>query len=165
MLRVFETIWYGVTEEEVISDDLVEFVEKQMRKGERFNIKSVPPGINPAEIPHAIIAYNQHYGGFISDPGLSIRGCIGVDPDHGRLVYNPQDPAFFDQRDAIHFTTPQDRYVRAEFSEVLAAFAEEGYGLFKFFPRRPGDSLLRQYREGGFQVGERIDLERFLNME
>lgn len=162
LMQVFECLLFGTLPEEVISEDLVAFVEDQIGSGATFKIKSVPKGTDPATITNGLIGYYPPYGiAYLSHPDAE-SGLTAIDIKNKRLIHARKGTPFFNQRDAFVYATPEHRYVRETFPEVLKEFQNNGYGTFEFLPEGIGDSLIRHKNFEGIQIGRGLHLNDLL---
>jgi hypothetical protein len=141
-MEVFHSILHGQVPDEKVSDDLVRFVEARIQAEEQFHVKSVPKGKDPVQdVGNGTLGYFPHYGvAFIANPEKD-RGNIGIDPANKRLVLNPDEAAFHHQRDSYVFAYQELLLVRPGFPQVIQEFEGRGYGLWKFGPKQPGQTL------------------------
>ncbi|MBI2208608.1 hypothetical protein HYU50_03865 [Candidatus Woesearchaeota archaeon] len=166
-MNVLQCVLWGFTPEEVISNDLIEFVEREFRKKETLRIKSVPEKTDPAKITSAVIGYYSPYGiVYISNPERlnSVRsgGLSGIDFDNKRIVFSPNDGAFYDQRDAVVYVTNFNTYVRDGYMEVLMEFQKRGFKFYEFAPRGIGDGLIRYKSPQQIPFGNQISLDKLV---
>ena len=161
-MLVYKCMLFGYLPEEVISSDLVNFVEMKVKAGEGFKLKSVPEGTNPAPIHEGLIGFYAHYGmAFLSSPDHEY-GLSAIDTDSKRIIYTPNEPAFYRQRDAYVYFQPGSLYIRESYAGVLREFAARGYRLFEFSPQGPGDYIIRHRNPAQLTVGAEIPLEKLL---
>lgn len=158
-MRVYQCLLYGYLPEEVVSENLVDFVEMMVAEQRTFKVKSVPTNSNPAQITKGIVGYYSPYGmAYLSDPD-SERGIVGIDSDHKRLVLSPTETPFYDQRDSVVYCTPEHTYIRENYKKVLNEFVLKGYKLFPFIPHRAGDYLIRHINFDNVQLGLELYLD------
>ncbi|MBI2580519.1 hypothetical protein HYV85_01790 [Candidatus Woesearchaeota archaeon] len=127
--------------EEVVSKDLVGYVETAIKKSDAFTVQVILDGTDPRRAGWAIGFY-PHYGmAFISDPN-SLSGLSAIDVDNRRLVFNKNESAFRYQRDAFVYIRPGNTYVRKPYKAVLEEFLAKGYTIVEFAQQQPGENIM-----------------------
>jgi len=161
-MEVIACIVYGVSPEKVVSHDLVQFVETNIKEGKTFKVKSVAEGQDPSIVQSGVIGFYARYGiAYISNPDNPV-GLIGIDPEGKRLVVNPNETAFYKQRDSYVYATERHIYVRQGYEEVLREFEANGYTFHEFVPGFVGDRLIRHKSPESLPVGRSLRLEELL---
>lgn len=156
---VYQCLSYGYLPEEIVSDNLVDFVERMVEEQRTFKVKSVPENTNPAHITKGVVGYYPRYGlAYLSDPD-SERGIVGIDAERKRLVFSPTETPFYDQRDSVVYFTPEHMYIRENYKKALKEFKQRGYKMFPFIPQRAGDSLIRHINFDKVQLGLEFHLD------
>jgi len=144
--------------EEVVSDNLIAYIEAQILKHSAFSIKSVPEGTNPARLTTRLVGYYPPYGiAYLSNPNAE-AGLTGIGIATKRLVYSAHESSFFSARDAIVYSTGLERYIREGFKEVLEEFQFAGYKAYAYVPQRPGDYLSRHKDFSTVKIGAELRL-------
>ena len=158
IMQVYECLLWGVIPERIISDSLVDFVEDQVARKLAFKVKSVPEGTNPVTITNGLIGYYPPYGiAYLSNPNAE-TGLTGIDVGNKRLIHAKNETPFFKHRDSIVYSTPEHRYVREDYIEVLKEFQTEGYRVFRYIPKGIGDTLMRYKNFSEVQIGEELHI-------
>ena len=157
-MKVYQCLLWGYLPEEVVSENLVDFVERMVAEQRTFKVKSVPENTDPAPITNGVVGYYPRYGmAYLSDPDSRI-GLTGLDVEHKRLVFSHNESPFFNQRDSIVYATPENTYVRENYKRVLEEFKQKDYRIFPFVPQRIGDALIRHTNFDNVRVGLELQL-------
>jgi hypothetical protein len=152
-MRVYQCLLFGFIPEEVVSDSIVDFVERMVTRQRIFKVKSVPENSDPARITKGIAGYYPSYGmAYLSDPDTKV-GLTGIDIEQKRLVVSSTDAPFFDHRDSIVYSTPENTYIRGNYRQVLEEFKQRGYRMFPFVSQSIGDSLIRHRNFDKIKLG------------
>jgi hypothetical protein len=161
-MRVYECLVWGKTPEQFVSDSLVEFVERCVFEGSTFKVKSVPENTDPARITSGLAGYYPPYGvAYLSDPD-SENGLIGIDTARKKLIFSRYESPFFNQRDSVVYSTPENRFVREGFFDAVKEFKSNGYRIFCFLPQRSGDHLARYHNLHEVSVKAELTLAELL---
>ena len=97
---------FGITPEEIISENLIEHVETAVKERSGFLIKIVAEGVNPALILKGALGFYPRYGmAFVSNPDKD-SGLSAIDVTKKRLIFNPNQSAFHSQRDSVVYIVP-----------------------------------------------------------
>lgn len=159
-MKVIECNLYGIIPEEVVSSDLVKFVEENLDRTS-FKIKSVPENIDPAIIQEGVIGFCSLYGiPYLSNPKQKI-GIGGIDCFNKRIVFASNESAFFEQRDAIVFAGTSNLYIRENYQQVVEEFQIQGYSFFEFAPEhRISMNTIRNIAD--LKIGRELKLEEII---
>ena len=158
-MKIYFCNVYGITPEQIISENIIKFIEERVAKQEKFKIKSVPEGTNPAPITEGIIGYYPKYGiPYISNPSTE-SGIGTIDLDNKRIIYSANELPFFLQRDSIVYSTPWHTYIRQGYDDIIKEFINQKYKIFKHVQARKDDMLVRHTNFSNILFGEEMRLE------
>jgi len=157
-MNVYQCLLFGYLPEEVVSENLVDFIERMVAEQRTFKVKSVPANSNPAPITKGIVGYYPPYGmAYLSDPD-SKNGLTGIDIENKRLVVSSTETPFYDHGDSVVYVTPEHIYVREDYRQVIEEHIQRGYRMFPFAPQSAGDSLIRHRNFKDVQLGSEFHL-------
>ena len=129
-MNVIECFLYGTFPEEIVSDNIVDYVEQKYSSKETFKVKQVLEGTNPSKVLEGTIAYYSGYlMPYLSEPQNS-KSLIYVDIDNKRLIGDFFGYNFEEQRDSyVYNSNPTNTYVRGSFFDILTEFVDSNYAL------------------------------------
>lgn len=162
MIKVIETNLYGVLPEEVISDNLIKFLETKFKKKQDFTIKTVPKKTDPKDILNPTIGFYSPYGiVYISNPEKK-KGLIAIDFSKKILIYNPNEEAFYEQRDSVVYIQTTSQYVRETYPKILEEFQTQGYSFHKYLQKEDSKSIASFTSTKELKIGSKLKLEELI---
>jgi hypothetical protein len=164
-MNIYDCLLYGTLPEDIISKNVVDFVESKILSNEAFKLKSVPEGSNPSKTLEGVIGYCTNNSLAYLSKTSEIKSLIGIDPEHKRLIYDPNGFNFNEERDSYVFTVPGNIYVREGFNEILEDFVKSNYRIFLFDPQNSGrDSLGQPIKDlSNIVISKELNIEHLRN--
>lgn len=129
-MNVIECFLYGTFPEEIVSDNIVDYVEQMYSSKNTFKVKQVQEGVNPSKVLDGVIGYYSGYlMPYLSEP-QNLKSLIYVDIDNKRLIRDFFGYNFEEQRDSyVYNSNPTHTYVRGSFLDILRDFMDSNYVL------------------------------------